>query len=63
MENAPLMLGAWAMLALVAFAIVLLVVWIVLPFGVLGTKPLLRQLLAEQRRTNALLERIAPPRP
>jgi threonine/homoserine/homoserine lactone efflux protein len=38
---------------------VLVVVWVVLPFAILGTKPLLRELLQEQRRTNELLKRIA----
>lgn len=37
----------------------LLVAWIVLPFAVLGTKPLLRELVSEQRRTNELLARLA----
>jgi hypothetical protein len=39
----------------VVFGIVLLIAWIVLPFAVIGTKPLLEKLLAEQQRTNALL--------
>ena len=42
-------------LVAVILAIVLLVCWIVLPFAVIGTKPLLRDLLHEQRRTNELL--------
>ena len=42
---------------LVAFGIALLIAWIVLPFAVLGTKPLLRELLAEMKRTNELLAR------
>lgn len=36
-------------------ALVLIVVWVVLPFAVLGIKPLLRDLLAEQKKTNQLL--------
>lgn len=36
---------------------ILVVCWIVLPIAVIGTKPILRQILAEQQRTNALLER------
>jgi hypothetical protein len=39
------------------FGLVLLVVWIILPFAIIGTKPLLRQLIEEQRRTNELLAR------
>jgi len=44
-------------------SVVLIVVWIILPFAILGTKPLLRQLLAETRRTNELLARlpVVPP--
>ena len=35
---------------------IIAICWVVLPFAIIGTKPLLRELLAEQRRTNALLE-------
>lgn len=48
------------------FAVVLIVVWVILPFAILGTKPLLRELIQEQRRTNELLKRVAQrdaPRP
>lgn len=38
---------------------VLVVVWVILPFAIIGTKPLLRELLQEQRRTNELLKRAA----
>lgn len=41
-------------------AIVVVLCWIVLPFAVLGTKPILRQLLDEQRRTNELLAKLSP---
>ena len=37
------------------FALILTVLWILVPFAVFGIKPLLRQLIAEQRRTNDLL--------
>lgn len=37
------------------FGLVLIVVWIILPFAIFGTKPLLRELIQEQRRTNDLL--------
>jgi len=43
-------------LAIVAFGIILAVAWIVLPFALFGTKPLLRELIVEVRRTNSLLE-------
>ena len=42
--------------AIVAFGIILAIAWIVLPFALFGTKPLLRELIIEVRRTNALLE-------
>lgn len=37
--------------------LVTLILWIFLPFALIGTKPLLRQLIREVQRTNALLER------
>ena len=43
-------------LAIAAFGIILAIAWIVLPFALFGTKPLLRELIIEVRRTNALLE-------
>ena len=49
-------------LFVVIFLVVLAICWIVLPFALIGTKPLLRQLLTEARRTNELLDRIAPPK-
>ena len=42
-------------LFIILFLIVLAICWIILPFAILGTKPLLYQLLAETRRTNELL--------
>lgn len=33
--------------------------WIVLPFALIGTKAILRELVREQQRTNALLEAAA----
>ena len=41
-------------------AFVLVVCWILLPLALIGTKPLLRELIEETRRTNALLERRLP---
>jgi hypothetical protein len=49
-------MAAGVILAAVIFGIVMTVCWTILPFAVIGTKPLLRQLLAEQRRTNDLLQ-------
>ena len=39
----------------VVFLIVLAICWLILPFALIGTKPLLRQLIQEQKRTNELL--------
>lgn len=41
------------------FMLVLAILWLLVPFAVFGIKGLLRQLLAEQRRTNELLSQIA----
>jgi uncharacterized membrane protein YciS (DUF1049 family) len=41
---------------LILFAIALAVAWIVLPFALIGTKRHLRELIAETKRTNTLLE-------
>jgi hypothetical protein len=43
---------------LIAFAIVVLILWVLLPFAVFGVKPLLEQLLAELKTMNDLLRRI-----
>ena len=40
----------------VILGIVLVIAWTVLPFAIIGTKPLLRELIAEVQRTNALLQ-------
>jgi predicted PurR-regulated permease PerM len=47
-----------AILALVAIVlgVLLIVCWIVLPFAVIGTKPLVRELIREQQMTNKLIE-------
>ncbi len=37
--------------------VLLLVLWILLPFAVFGVKPLIRQVMALQQRTNELLQR------
>jgi uncharacterized protein YoxC len=48
-------IGGTAYLILFIFGLILAIAWIILPFALIGTKPLLRELLKEQRRTNALL--------
>lgn len=45
-------------LILVVLAIVLIVLWIFLPFAVFKLKELARELLSEQRETNRLLQKI-----
>ena len=42
------------------FLCVLAVCRIILPFALIGTKPLLRQLIAEVRRNNELLDQRLP---
>jgi hypothetical protein len=51
---------AW--LALVILGCVLSIAWIILPFALIGTKPLLRRILDEQIRMNALLASLAAAR-
>lgn len=41
------------------FGLILAVLWILVPFALFGIKPLLRELIAEQRRANELSARIA----
>lgn len=43
-------------------AVVLVISWIILPFAILGTKPLLRQLLEAQQHTNRLLAELTQSR-
>lgn len=38
------------------FLLVLILLWIRMPFAIFGTKPILRELLAEQKKTNQLLQ-------
>jgi len=48
--------GGLLWFALSVFGVILAICWIVLPFALIGTKPLLRQIIVELQRTNALLE-------
>jgi hypothetical protein len=52
----PFAAGGLLALALYLLALILAIAWIVLPFALIGVKPLLRELIAETRRTNAMLE-------
>lgn len=40
-------------------ALLIAILWILMPFAIFGSKPLLRELIAEQKRTNALLQEAA----
>jgi hypothetical protein len=51
------MLGVGAALWILAFFIAIL--WILMPFAIFGTKPLLKTLIAEQKKTNKLMEAAA----
>lgn len=48
-------------LVLTVLGIILMIAWILLPFAMFGMKPLLRELIAETKRTNALLEAAKAP--
>ena len=51
-------------LIVIALLIVLAICWIIVPLALIGTKPLLRQRLAETNATNAFLaERLPRLRP
>lgn len=47
------------MIAAAIFGLILTVLWILVPFALFGIKPLLRELVVEQRRANELSARIA----
>jgi heme exporter protein D len=49
-------------LALGILGLILAIAWIILPFALIGTKPLLRRILDEQIRMNALLASLAAAR-
>jgi len=49
-----LTLTIWTLAVILAFA--LAIGWMVLPFAIIGTKPLLKELIDEARLTNKLLQ-------
>lgn len=51
--------GAAVTVGLLLLALVVSILWICMPFAIFGTKPILRELLAEQRKTNKLLSEAA----
>ena len=48
-------LGLSVTFGLFCLLLVLIICWIVLPIAVIGTKPILREILQQQRETNAHL--------
>lgn len=58
-SNPAAMLGGVFGLFVILFLLVLGILWFIFPFAVFGVKPLLRQLIAEQKRTNETLARIS----
>jgi len=51
--------SAFVVLGVFFFLVVLTILWVLVPFAIFGTKPLLRQILAELRRGNDLAARTA----
>ena len=53
------LLGAGIIVYVIGFVlvVVLTIVWIILPFAIFGTKPLLRELIAEVRQLRIMLAR------
>lgn len=53
--------GAYLVITVViaAFLLILAILWILVPFAVFGVKPLLRDLIAEQRRTYEMLAAVS----
>jgi hypothetical protein len=41
-----------------AIALAVAIAWVVLPFAIIGTKPILNELLAEMRQMNELLRKL-----
>jgi hypothetical protein len=56
-ESASSGLAAFGIIGTLFF-LLLAILWIVIPFAIFGIKPLLRELIAEQRKANALLMEI-----
>ena len=58
MNDPMLGLGVDVLVYIIAFVVlVLTIVWIILPFAIFGTKPLLRELIVEVRQLRILLAR------
>ena len=57
MTEAVGVFGGVGFLLFLVFGVILAVAWVALPLAIVGTKPLLREILAEMKRMNALLEK------
>jgi len=44
-------------LGMIVLGLILFIAWIIVPFAIIGTKPILREILAELRKQNSLLAR------
>lgn len=53
----PAMMGAFGIVFVLLF-FVLVAIWIALPFSIFGIKDLLRETIAEQKKTNELLKKL-----
>lgn len=51
-------IGPALLVGAIVFGVVLAVLWLVLPFAMFGTKPLLRQIVANQHETHKLLRQL-----
>lgn len=56
MHIGPADIGVILYLVLIVLGVILSIAWTIVPFAIIGTKPLLRRLIAEVEVTNALLE-------
>ncbi|HYB11101.1 MAG TPA: hypothetical protein VEJ16_15670 [Alphaproteobacteria bacterium] len=54
--------GGIVALAFVVVVFILAVLWFCLPFAVFGVKPLLREVLEQQRQTNEYLRKLTTPK-
>ena len=52
--------GAGLVITAVLIGIVIMIMWIVLPFAIFGIKPLMHKLIAEVQKTNELLKHRPP---
>ena len=53
----PAMMGAFGLLFFLLL-VILLILWVALPFSIFGIKDLIREAIEEQKKTNELLQRL-----